>query len=445
MQPTTLPGRSYVSVGSERKSRLLFHWRARDFSLNPLAGQSPTFVRATAGGAVIGSNGRLRTPVHSQPRYEMVDFDGDGIRETAVLLLEPQRTQLHPEPQSPNSWTNIGTPIVTTGLTDPWGGSTAILIEDNDAAATEGKTRAIAFTGDGTKSVMPALRAGTLAEVRLSVQDVTAGGSPTRAGLRVTWNGGTVPPTTEIYSGSGTPYPPIAVFDRDGNLWWLLPFAADNVVAANTNQLNIWCGFLNADVGTVYLAGANAWDSPIPSSWIATAATVRNMDELRFTHAAPPQVSTFYAKFRELALPQWVFEGGASPRIISVGATNGANPRCMIYKPQGSSNYTLQIEDASGNVASSVNVSPTRGDLIEVRGVFRDAGGGSVTLQLGVSKNGAPEVLGSISAAKALPSAWSDTVLHLGGLGSIGAGSIALQTALVAAGERTMQQMREAF
>lgn len=444
MQPTTLPGRSYISVGSERKSRLLFHWRARDVSLTPVAGQTPTFVRATAGGAVIGSNGRLRTPVHSQPRYEMVDLDGDGIRETAGLLIEPQRTQICPNPQTPNSWTITGSPVVTTGIVDPFGGSSAILIEDDDAAATEGARVVPTFTGDGTKSVMVALRAGTLAEVRISLQDITAGGV-VRAGLRVTWNGGATAPTATIYIGSGTAYPPIGVYDRAGNLWWLLQFSMDNIVAANTNQLNLWCGFANADVGTVYLAGANAWDAPFPSSWIATAATVRNMDELRFTHSAPPQVSTYYARFVELATPQWVFEAGASPRIIAVGATLGTNPRCMIYKPQGSSNYTFQLEDASGNVASSVNVSPVCGNLIEVRGVLRDAGGRFVTVQLGVSKNGASEVLGAVSAAKELPSAWSDTVLHLGGLGAVGGGSVVLQTALVAAGERTMQQMRESF
>jgi hypothetical protein len=76
----------------DRRSRALMHWRARDLSLTPLTRQVPTFTRASANGAYADRNGVLFTPGHSQPRFAFVDLDGDGVRETAVLLFEEQRS-----------------------------------------------------------------------------------------------------------------------------------------------------------------------------------------------------------------------------------------------------------------------------------------------------------------------------------------------------------------
>lgn len=77
-------------------SRLAAHWRGDDFSLVDLAGfttgtyNTPgtqgTFSRTgTAGPKDV--NGNSRTVRDVQPAWEMVDWDGDAVRETPALLM----------------------------------------------------------------------------------------------------------------------------------------------------------------------------------------------------------------------------------------------------------------------------------------------------------------------------------------------------------------------
>lgn len=64
----------------------LFDWRANDLRLAARTGHVATFTRAGTGTA-IDSAGVTRTLVVNQERYEVLDLDGDGVRETPVLLL----------------------------------------------------------------------------------------------------------------------------------------------------------------------------------------------------------------------------------------------------------------------------------------------------------------------------------------------------------------------
>src|SRR5678815_1533761 len=58
--------------------RPLFDWRAADLSV-----AAGTFARASSGPAV-DSLGFTRTLLPDEPRFEAVDLDGDGDRESAV-------------------------------------------------------------------------------------------------------------------------------------------------------------------------------------------------------------------------------------------------------------------------------------------------------------------------------------------------------------------------
>lgn len=434
MQPSTLPGRSYVSVGSERKSRLLFHWRARDFSLTPLTGQTPSFSRSTAGGAVIDRNGRLRTPVHSQPRFEMVDLDGDGIRETPGLLIEPQRTQICPNPQTPASWTDLGTPILTTGQSDPWGTSVALLIEDNDGAVSEGKLQNITFTGDGTKAFTVAVRAGTATLVNLNLQDVTAG-FVNRANAQVSWNAGNAAPTVTITGGSGSAFPAVGVFDPAGNLWWLVSFSADGIIAANANRLLVAVPAPNT--GTFYLAGANAWNFEFPSSWIATDATVRNADD--FT--APLSLSAFNASdddvtvYAQLARPSHYDAIGALAVNQGLFMLSTTVPRIGIQYGASSRQYLLNIDTAGTDAQASASLPA--GVKQEICAQFTDlAVAGKVRADTGSG-------FGSFSSTASPLTALGDTTLRLGRyLDYVGGPLIEFK---IARGLFTLQHMREAF
>ncbi len=378
-----------------------------------------TFTRATAG-TRINRLQQLESILSGDRRVEWL-ADVSGIFRPHTLL-EEARTQVASDPEAPNSWTNIGTPVITTGQTDPWGGTDAILVEDDTGTPGEGKRSACSFTGDATKVCIVAMRAGNLAVVRVRLRDTTV---PTgRHHLSVTWQTGDTPPTVATVSGTGTIYPSVPLHDADGNLWWLIRFSADSVIAANANSLQVFSA--DGDTGTFYLAGGNAFDATFPSSWQGASLGTRNADVLSATYEVPPIDASYYFAFRELGEPDWLTSGGLFPRIISIG-TGTTHPRIILAKTTGGDNYRISYSvDASNQVTSSVDLNPVAGDDVELRFTISKTG---VVLLHG-ALNGGAEVSGVASSALALPPAWSGQQIALGGTTAVGNGSIALRAVI---------------
>lgn len=107
--PSVLPGRAFQRV--DRISRLLFHWRAADLALAPLTGQTATLLRATPHGYLVGRDGYVRRPIHSQPGFQCYDLDGDGVCERPGLFLGAAKSNLllRSEELDHASWTKVAT------------------------------------------------------------------------------------------------------------------------------------------------------------------------------------------------------------------------------------------------------------------------------------------------------------------------------------------------
>lgn len=389
-----------------------------------------TFTRATPA-TYIDRNGIVRTAASGAIRDAHFI---DGVRHT---LMEPARTQLVTQPQTPASWTDFGTPVITTGHVDPWGGSVAILVEDNDGAAVEGKLLPVTFTADGTKVVTVAVRAGSAAACSLSLFDNTAAAH--RHLVNVTWNGANAP-TLATIGGSGTLYPSVGVFDAAGNRWWLISFSAASVIAANDNRIFLYAaGTTGANTGTTYFAGANAWNDTFPTSWQPTSGHVRNADVLEFTAANldTPQALTSYCKFVNLD------EVGVNRRVWQISGANDLGPRHLLYR---ASTLTLYHQNANGGTAvtSGPAGAVAIGDLVEFRGVL--SGDGSVIGHKTV--NGGAETSGSTSAINTPAAAWgsagtSRLYINADGAGTQ-VGSMALRSLRFMAGERSLSEIRAA-
>lgn len=125
--------------------------------------------------------------------------------------------------------TGSGTPTVTSSVTDPFGGTGAYTIDDNDAGGVENKYKAVTFTANGTQQLVTCAKAGTATTSHVGVFDNTAGAF--RAVLALAWSGGV--PTATIASGSGTVHGTVSL----GSSWYAILWSADSVVAANTNRI----------------------------------------------------------------------------------------------------------------------------------------------------------------------------------------------------------------
>lgn len=132
-----------------------------------------------------------------------------------------------------NAWTDIGTPGITTGVTDPFGGTSAYTVNDNDAGVSEGK---LVSTGaiTGTLVVLGVcMKAGTATSSSVQFRDTTAGAYTIQG--TTAWSGG-VPGTPTM--GSGSYVGQVAL----GNSWYLLLFT---------------CAWTTGNVGRIEVYGAS--------------------------------------------------------------------------------------------------------------------------------------------------------------------------------------------
>lgn len=166
---------------------------------------------------------------------------------------------------SASPYASLNTPTVTSGVTDPFGGTGAYTIDDNDAGNAEARRRDLALATDGSHVYAFWAKQGTASASDVQLYDNTAGA--TRCQVRLTWSGGV--PTTSVVSGSGT------IYTVDcGNSWYLVLVLYGSVVAANTNRVYFYGATSTAaSTGTTsyyvrnvvllsYLDGATTWPEP---------------------------------------------------------------------------------------------------------------------------------------------------------------------------------------
>lgn len=136
-----------------------------------------------------------------------------------------------PEDVSASPWTNLGTsPGVTGSQADPFGGTGAYLITDNDGATAEGR-RSGTFTIDDTIStIMVFMKAGTASASEFILRDIT--GAANKCIGRIIWSG----PTLSIVGGTGTAFDLVSL----GNSWYLAIISNITTVSGNTHQFWIY-------------------------------------------------------------------------------------------------------------------------------------------------------------------------------------------------------------
>lgn len=392
----TMPG-----VGFPRRVRfrssLLFHARAShgfhghdvtELMLKALTGQLPTFARTSVGGDTPGSLGRLAGWAQGIPQLVMHDDDGDGYLEAPGLLLEEQRDNLADPSENFGSWTDIGTPVKTSGFPDPAGGTAAYRLEDDSAAAAEGVQLAITYTGDAKKCVSARLKNIDAAETILQLYDATA--ATARHSVLVTWTNGV--PVLSQDSGSGE----LFTVERLEDDWYQLEFSAAGVVAANANQVRIYpAGLTVASVGAVLAYGVQTEDAVYPSTYITrSGATVtKNASTLTYATAfALPSEVTVYARMKRPTHADATGDIGDSAGIFDMGDATAAYLRAYFLD----SARTLTAAYAGGS-AVTAGIAVPAGDELEVvvqlrkaelGGEIRISGGGAFSSWSAASDTG---------------------------------------------------------
>lgn len=380
-----------------RNATMDFHQALRGIMFEYAPGASltdpvaATFSRATAG-TYRGIPGNLAAAIGANAASGVLrDRHYEGTLRTT--LLEAARTQLVTDPENFGAWTVGGTPVLTSGQADPFGGTAAYLIEDNDAAAVEWIERTVVYTGNATKAQLGFVKASTA-----GITDFELIGAALRVRVRVTWTGGVA--SAAVNAGSGT-----ARAVAWGGGWYLIEWTADGVVALDTNRyLLIPAGNVAANTGSVYFFGANAWNAPFPPSYQGPALGSRSGDAFSWPFTYKPQAMFVLVDFIER-------EPGIEAGGIIGLPLNNADPRFLLDKVTSGSGYRLLHDTGATLVTSVVAPSTAYGDRMQLLALLYSDG----HVRLSYAKNLGAEVLGGVSGALALPAAWSTTVLGLMG------------------------------
>ena len=129
------------------------------------------------------------------------------------------------------SWTPTGTPVVTTGQSDPVGGTEAVKLEDDDGAGIEGvlSPTFVPLTSEDLW-VGVFVKEDTAATTEFRIRDTTA--AFTRVTARITWS----TEVLTIVGGTGVAYG-VATFE---NGWRYVLFSAEGIVAGNDHELQLF-------------------------------------------------------------------------------------------------------------------------------------------------------------------------------------------------------------
>jgi|GEM_PF-5414235 len=429
--PGLIPSPTLFKRG--RRSRLLYHWRARDLSLDAVTGQVGTFSRTSPGGMVRDRVNRGWIPVHSQPRWDAPALE-------AGLLLEYARTNLCTRSQELDVWSMVGTSTVTPNAKVASDGTaTGDLISCGVAGPVScGRARVCTFTGDGTKVCSIELAVGDGSFSTLLLTDVTAG--TTRHQVRVTWTAGV--PTLSTIAGSGTLFPVVALPDG----WYRLSFSAAGVIAANSNEFRVYAGAIGTAVAgnSVYAWGAQVENALYPSSYIPTAASTVGRSADRLTYpcnlsalSSDADDFTLYARFARPSHADATGTLGEFPGVLDLGCVA---PYAQFYFESSSRQIVAVLVDAGSAHTTFRSAAIPAGSVIEVLAQIKDlAVAPAIALDVGTG-------LSAFATAGLNPIAGFGSKI---GIGEIGDGvhklGAPLFEAKIAQGLASMQAMREAF
>jgi len=355
--------------------------------------QGFTYTRATATTRIDKGRGTMAAVASGQAATSWYDLDGDGLRETPALSLSPARTNLCLQSENfGTTWAAVGTPTRSAAA----GGIGSVvldLIGDDSAAALEGYTQTVTFTGNAVKAVSLFVAQNTSTTSVIRLRDTTAGADRLLGVL--TWAGGL--PVLTMATGTFLGY------DAFANGYFRLHFVTTSVTAASTNSLQVYpattSALLVATTGELYVGGVQAENALYPGPYIptTTVTVARNADVPIAPFLARPQAMTLYVRFIEQG---GILSGGAQLWIGSSSANS-------LYLFASGGFYRIEHR---ATVTSAAASAPTYGQVVELVGTLSATG----VVQLTQSINGAVPVVSAASGISTVADAWSSAQIGLG-------------------------------
>ena len=393
-----------------------------------------TFTRASTG-SYIDRDGEVKLAESGLQRIDMVDLDGDGIRETPAFLLEDARTNGFTYSEQLDNGVWVKTRASCSGgainaTTAPDGNTTADkLVEDGTPSSTHVISRNTpALTNDTQQSWSVFAKAAERSEVMLRMDQKDGSQATAWFDLSAGTAGTTSDATSQI--------------EAYGDGWYCCTLMADSTSGGATPAAYVYLGSgsetnsYNGDGSSgVYLWGVDfEVDKASPSSYIATAGSTvaRAQEQMSFPFGGQPQAMTIYTRFVESGT---IITG--SNRLFQI-STSDTDPRLIVYRNNG---YLSYHGTTDGSVTSEVASAPSIGDTVELASQLKVDG----SVQLHQSINGGSVSSATASSALALAAAWSGPTLWLNSISTSRVGFNKFMDVAAFAGVHPMADCRKAL
>jgi len=380
---------------------LLWRWRAG------WAGGS--FSRSSSAW-YIGADGLLRQAAAGVPRIEWYDLDGDGVRETPALRLEPSRTNLLLDscnlPASGSPWGGTSNFTVTPAASI-FAGQTAWRHQNLGQTTFAGRSQVVGTLTGQPETVSVVVENVDATTTAVSLFDDTAAAHVCR--VQLAWATG----AATVVAGSGTARATrLASAGPNGGPVYRITVTGTGT-AGNQRRIVVYPSGTSQNTQTAIVhhvqheVGAVA-TSPIVTT---TAPVTRAADVLTFPWPHAPQAMTGYLRFVELGA---VVTTSANVTLFRLGT----NPQgwIVVERIGNDSRYrcSYRRDDSSTTVAIVLPTSPVPaiGDRVEL--LWRLYADGSVQIEQSI--NGGAPVVAARSSAIGLPAAWSGQILRLSGV-----------------------------
>lgn len=391
--PTVLPGRT--SERLSRKSRLLYHWRADRFDLNPLTGQTVALTRATPGGLVLDANGKFRDVGQHQPRFKLCDANGDGVYERPALMIESARINRATfwEDFSDAAHNKQNVTIASDAIRAPGAVGRADKFVEDAVNAIHRVDRSFAVTAGEKLAYGCCFKAAGRSAVRLIVHS-NAGANDFEADFNLTT--GAVTPGTS--SGTGIRQNAYCEPLGGGWYWCEIGGTVDPAAVSATAQI-----FMLTAVGgsSTYLgdgaSGVYAWGlsfrrgatfigSPIAAP--AGSEVTSNADSNTMAVAIDTQRHRSLTAYVEMPRPSWIDATGAKQTAVlsnRVFCLRNGNNRVNIYGEHATLGFTAQASDGVASAGRTLAyVAGSMGPVIRLCAQYRNLhSGADVTLDIG--------------------------------------------------------------
>ena len=402
----------------------------------------------------INSEGVLALRSSGQLRIDYLDLDNDGVREQPSLVLERASTNklLHSIEFGSTVWVSTGLTVYSNVLAAPDLSTQADLLVPSTATSfhyVEQASTGLASSTDHAVTVyaIPAGYHYLTVEMRTTdpVSYVAAQFELSSSGAVVQSSGaGGAAALRESHIDRLRP----GVYRcmLDGTVNASSDIGVRFLIEQSSSQFRTaWAGSGTSGQLGVALWGAQleeAVGSETSFMLSSAAAATRAAEQLAIAFPYRPQAMTIYVRFEELSVPVFTAAVGVSSRILQLGNATNNSPRLYLVKISGNDSYQVGHNALGGtynDVSSAIDLSPTWGDVIELRAVLR--ADGSVVLG-GCKNSGSETVDASPGEDHGLALEWTDELLWLGSLGALGADRIEILDVKVCADEQTMEYMR---